>query len=792
MNNPKINQGNAVYYRNAPDNALDAEKIIRKVLSNWYWFAIALLIALAAAYLHNRYTVPLYEVRSTMLISEDKTNSPLAALYGSREGKFEGMQLMNNRENIYNQMAILGSTPIIARTLDELDFSVSYYRLGKGKDTEIYKDVPFLIIRDESLPQLVETDYYLTIGPDKKITVRTEGENVVVYDYYQGSIVKTIPRFSYEKEIVSGSKLAGDELPFTVLLNDRFDPGVPDRYKFRFHTPESLVAKYKSMLKVTLPDDYSSILHLTVQDFNVNRGIDFLNKLTEVYQFDNLDRKNENATRTIHFINAQLETISDSLSISENRLETFQSSNKMIDISTQSQQMLTELSELDKELAKRETQNKYYNYLKDYIIGAKEMETVIAPSAMGIEDPLLNSFIVRLNELITEKSSKTSIRQGSGHPTIIRLDAQIENVKRSLLESIDNIIIQSDMEIANLNERIGRYNYRIRRLPATERNFVNFERRYNIDSETYTFLLQKLSEAQIAKASSVPDSQVIEEPKMSALVKPQSRRTYAIGLMLGLIFPAAIIFLLDLFNNKITSEDDLDSITNFPVIGNVFHELSAKGRSTVVLDRPGSPASDLFRTVRSKLNLMTRGNEHPVIAVLSASPKEGKTYNVINIASSFALVPKRVVILDLDLRNSSMKTEFDVQSDSGVVDFITGSADIEKIVFKTKHPGLDVIPSGKVPPNPAEMLLDRKISELVARLKEIYDVIVVDTSPVGSVTDMLPLSEIIDATVFVVRNKFTVRKRLKEALAEVENYQMKEPGIVFFNMGKVKIGYGYY
>jgi capsular exopolysaccharide synthesis family protein len=727
-----------------------------------------------------------------MLVSEDKTNSPLAALYGSREGKFEGMQLMNNRENIYNQMAILGSTPIVARTLEELDFSTSYYRLGKGKDTEIYKDAPFHIIRDETLPQVVETDYYLTISPDKKIFVKTEGENVMVYNYSEGSFVKNISRFSYQKEIVSGSGLKGDDLPFTVLLNGRFDPGAHNRYKFRFHTPESLVAKYKAMLKITLPDDYSSILHLTVQDYNVSKGIDFLNKLTEIYQIDNLDRKNENATRTIHFINAQLETISDSLSISENRLETFQSSNKMIDISAQSQQMLNELSELDKELAKREAQNKYYKYLQDYINSAQELETVIAPSAMGIEDPLLNSFIIQLNELITEKSSKTSIRQGSGHPTIIRLNAQIDNVKRSLLESIDNIIIQSEMEIDNLNERIGRYNYRIRRLPATERNFVNFERRYNIDSETYTFLLQKLSESQIAKASSVPDSQVIEEPKWSALVKPQSRRTYAIALMLGLIFPAAIIFLLDLFNNKITSEDDLASVTNFPVIGNVFHELSGKGSSTVVLDRPGSPASDLFRTVRSKLNLMTRGKEHPVIAVLSASPKEGKTFNVINIASSFALVPKRVVILDLDLRNSKMKTEFGIQSDAGVVDYITGSADIEKIVFKTKHPGLDVIPAGEVPPNPAELLLDRKIYGLVGRLKELYDVIVVDTSPVGSVTDMLPLSEIIDATVFVVRNKFTVRKRLKEALAEVESYQMKEPGIVLFNPGKVKKGYGYY
>lgn len=414
--------GNAYYTRPPGNGAPEAEKIIRKVFSNWYWFLLAVIAALAAAYFYNHYTTPVYEIRSTMLISEDKTNSPLTALYGGREGKFEGMQLMNNRENIYNQMAIIGSTPIVSKTLEELDFSISYYLLDRGKETEIYGDVPFQILWDEKFPQLVEIDYYLTIEPGRKMTIRIEGENVLAYNYYEDRIVKTIPDVFYEKEIVPGTNLKGDFLSFTVLLNDSFDEEMQGRFKFRFNTPGALVTKYRSMLRITLPDDYSSILHLAVQDYNVNKGTDFLNKLTEVYQTDNLDSKNEYATRSIHFINAQLETISDSLSISENRLETFQSSNKMIDISVQSQQLLSELGELDKELARREAQGKYYKYLQDYINTAQELETVIAPSAMGIEDPLLNSFIVQLNELITEKSGKTSIRQGSLHPTIVRLN----------------------------------------------------------------------------------------------------------------------------------------------------------------------------------------------------------------------------------------------------------------------------------------------------------------------------------------------------------------------------------
>ena len=780
------NTGGYNFYRPSGTGEADAERIIHKVLANWYWFLPSVIVAIGLAFIYNLYTTPIYEIRSTLLISEDKSDSPLSALYGSREGKFEGLQFMNNRENIYNQIAILNSTPLVSKTLEELDFEVSYYKLGRAKVTEIYEDAPFRVIWNKKLPQVIETDFYLTIEPDKKMSIKFAGENAKLYDSKEGRIIKNLPDISFEKQGMSGTNMNIDNLPFSVLINDRFDPEAPNKYKFRFHAPESLVNKYKSLLYVTLPDDYSSILHLAVRDFNVNKGIDFLNKLTEVYQIDNLERKNENFNRTIQFIDAQLENISDSLSISANRLETFQSTNKMIDISVQSQQLLTELNELDKELASRETQNKYYKYLQEYIKSNQELETVIAPSAMGIEDPLLNSFIIQLNELITEKSSKTSIRQGSGHPAIVKLNTQIENVKRSLLESIENIIRQSEAEIEILNERINRYNYRIRRLPSTERNFVNFERKYNIDSETYTFLLQKMSEAQIAMASSVPDSQVIEEPKMSALVNPKTKKIYAIAFMLGFIIPVIIIFIQDLFNDKIVSEDDIAAITGYPVIGTVFHDQSKPASRKLLLDNPGSPASDLFRAIRRRLNLMTKGKEHPVIAFLSASPKEGKTYNVINIASSFALIPKRVVILDLDLRNPKMRKEFNIESDLGVVDYITGKAGLEEIIFQTKHPMLNVIPAGAVPPNPAEILLNNKIFELINMLKENYDIIIADSTPLGTVTDILPLSDIIDASVIIVRNKLTEKKELKNILKKVESYDMKEPGIIIYNTGRRK------
>jgi tyrosine-protein kinase Etk/Wzc len=329
----------------------------------------------------------------------------------------------------------------------------------------------------------------------------------------------------------------------TLIIQALSGSGLIHIIRWWKNTGRSLLLVYQ---KIFLPS-----LNLAVQDYNIEKGKMFLSRLTQVYLDNNLEKKNQTAERTIQFIDSQLENISDSLNISEGRLETFRSSNQVIDFSAQSQQLLAQLNQLDNEVIRHKNQNKYYNYLKEYIETNQDMETVIAPSSIGIEDPLLNSFIIQLNTLINEKTSQTSIRPNSEHPTFIQLNTQIEIVKNSLRQSINNIIRQSDIELENLELRMMEYDAQIRRLPATERNFVNFERRYRIDSETYTFLLQKLSEARIAKASSMPDGQMLEKPFLKALVSPQRNRIFSIALLLGLIFPASVILIRDLFNDKI-------------------------------------------------------------------------------------------------------------------------------------------------------------------------------------------------------------------------------------------------
>ena len=747
---------NSENLQNTHDETVDIKRIIFKYLYNWYWFVLALLLAFAAAYLYNRYTPPIYEISSTILVEEEKTSSSFT---GGTGNVFQGLGIMNSMRNINNQIAILKSTPIITRTLQELDFEVSYYAVGRIIASEQYKDVPFQVIWQHDHPQIIDADFELNISSDGQLHLKMAEQDATVYSYQENEKIKQINNFSFSKDIEPGVKIVSDNFSFTILLNEHFNPKSANNYKFKFNSTGSLIKKYREKLEVSLLNKDASILVLKIRDYNVGKGVDFLNKLTEVFQFDNLLKKNENANRTIQFISSQLQNISDSLSISETRMESFQSEHQLLDISIQSQQLLEQMKELDKERVALETQNKYYHYLRDYIQKGtgQETETVIAPSAMGIQDPLLNSLILQLNELITEKSGQTSIRQSSQHPTIVRLNAQTESVKRSLRENVENIISQSDMALDNLNKRIRGFEAQVRRLPATERNFVNIERKYKLNNETYTFLLQKLSEAQIAKASNVSDSQVIEEAQIAGTgpVEPKKMIIYVAALLIGLAFPVGIIFLKDFFNTKVNSQEDIENITNIPIIGHVFLNQNEFSSHTLVLDKPNSPASEPFRAIRTKLNLITKGKRNPIIAITSTFPKEGKSYNAVNIASAIALANKSVVLLDLDLRNSALANQFALNSDIGLVNYIIGEATPDEIVFQTKHPRLHLIPAGPIPPNPAEMLTSDKLLKLIEILKEKYDVVILDTPPVAYVADMYQLRDLIDANTFIGRHKFS-------------------------------------
>lgn len=778
--------------REKVNEALIINKIISGIVLNWRWFAFSLLLALLIAFMVNRYSKPIYEASTLILLETDRSQKSPGGTESLGSGVFEGLGMTGSMRNINNQTVVLSSTPIIEGALDELDFEVSYFSEGRIGVTERYKEVPFVVEWDKRHVQPVGLPFKLHIGTDGKLTINGTAKEVMLYDYNLKQGIRRIPELTVSGTVMPDSLFESGDYAFKIILNDRFDPKASNEYRFVFNSSQSLLFKYKSRVSIIPSVKESSILEVIVRDNNVTKAIDFLNKLAEIYQRDNLAQKNKNAQRTMDFISSQLRNISDSLWISENELQQFQTKTNVMDISYQSQQLIGQMNELDKERAELLNKDKYYSSLKDYINNGQNLESIIAPSAIGIADPLLNNLISDLNKLEVTKSTMTYIKDPD-HPKLRAINSQIESIKNSMLENANNILSQSRIALDNLNSRLGRVQALVNSLPATERNYVTIERKYKLNSETYNFLLEKYSEAQIAKASNFPDSQVIESASYRRLVSPISGRNYGIAFLLGLLLPGSIIFLKEFLSSRISSEEDIKSFTSLPIIGYIFQNTKENSSQTLLLDDPNSPACEPYRAVRGRLNLISGEKEKLVIAVTSSFSQEGKTYNAINIATSFALLKKKTVLLDLDLRNSKIRRIFGIRSDEGVVNYIDGKSTLADITFNSKHPYLSLVPAGPVASNPGEMLADDKIIRLLHELKEQFDVIIIDNLPVGLFADLFHLRDEIDVTVFVVRHQFTHHEAMKTALAEVAANKMKGVGILinYIKQSRRNFGYGH-
>ncbi|MDT8394736.1 MAG: GNVR domain-containing protein, partial [Bacteroidales bacterium] len=537
---------------------------------------------------------------------EQTQGSPLSSSGGISAEALEGFGITGSSYNLYNQQEIIRSWPIIRRTLEALQFEVSYYMEGNIQTRELYTDAPFEVIWPNGRPQLTGIDFHLTIETDGSLRLQVEGEDVGVHDYTTGNDIKRIDKVTIDTLCRAGEFIKGPHYAFTIILRPGFRPGEGSGYLFRFNTIGQLMKKYSGNLTVEITEKYSSILSLSLHDTHTGKGIDFLNKLMEVYMQDNLDQKNDYANRTIAFISSQLGSISDSLSESEQEMLDFRAENKVVNLTAQSEILLTRLTELDNRLAQLESQNKYYRYLRDYIRDNRELETIMAPSAMGVDDPLLSTLIEELNSLILEKARLGQVKSS---PRLSQLNAQIDKLKNAMLNNINDIISQGDIRLADLQDRIREAEATVGSLPATERDYVNIERRYQLNNETYTFLLQKLSEAQIARASNVPDSRVVEGATGSGMIAPRKQRTSMIALMLGFIIPALLIILRDYFSTKIYSQDEVEALTSLPILGHVYYNHDKEYHNTPVLDKPNNMASEPYRGLRNKMNLMTRGME---------------------------------------------------------------------------------------------------------------------------------------------------------------------------------------
>lgn len=780
---------------NPDEETIDLRKLFNYFIGNIHWFIISIVFALGLAFLVNRYTTKIYNISTTVLISDETKGSPFGSNAGGSLDLLSGFGMYPSLENFENQTIILQSYSQIRRTIEQLDFEVSYYGQGRISQSEIYKEAPFEVIFQKDKNQILGANFQLSIHEDGMMDISLNEGEYNLYNYDNDKFLNTIVLPEFNKTIKPGELIRTNYFDFYIKIKENFDPTAPNNYFFFFNAPHHLTIDYQKRLTLDPMSKGSSMLKISLDDNNPEKAIDFLNQLTAEYLKRNLEKKNELANNTIQFIDSQLDTISRSLHLAEKDLQNFRSKNKVMDLSFQAQQIFEQLQKLENQKMELDMQTQYYQYLLTYIEENQDVESILAPSAMGVEDPLLNSLILEINQLSVEKSSLTNIKKGADFAPLQRLDAQIRNAKNNIYENASNLVKSSNIALKELNKRIASLTVNINNLPETERQLFGIKRKFELNDNLYTYLLQRRAEAQIAKASNSADNEVIDSAMLTSNVpiKPKTMMNYIIALLMGFLVPSVVIFLKEFFNMKIDSPDVVKQITNKPIIGYIPN--SGSNGDLTIADAPDSPWAEAFRIIRSKLHFIIKDQKHPIVLVSSSVPGEGKSFVAINLAFVNAISGKKTVLVGLDLRRPQIAQRFKIDKNVGVTNYLIGEASIDEIIQKTNNPYLDIITSGIIPPNPAELIADDKTLVFLNELRKRYDYVVLDTAPMSPVSDTHHLCRLVDAILFVVRDKYTHKQILQSTLDEIKSNKLDNLSIIIndIQLNRKRFGsrYGY-
>ena len=749
-------------------DGLDLKRIITLLLRRWYLFPVAVVFTLAGGFVYNRYTVPTYLSTASILIEEEGGPS----MPGSDE-ILQGFGLRPSSQNLDNQQFILSSWTIISETLENLEFDINFYRKGRVMTASYYPDNPIKVVVHSRGQLPYNLEFSVTFEDGNRFRIATEKGA-----YYQ---LDTLARL--------GQPITHGFLSMTILPGSRFldvidiDPVV----YFRFVDHETLTANYARRLKVEPVSRDATILLLSLEGNNRQKDMDFLNQLLTVYLDRNLEKKNYESERIIDFIDDQLEGISDSLMITENRLQEFRSKNRVMDISAQGQQIIQQAMRLEEEKARLILQSNYYDYLATYLEKESTLENPIVPASMGIDDPMLAAL---LQEMITLQNEYYSGSFGEKNPLQAQLALKLNNTRESLKEALEGIAQANAMATRENNQQIRTLNSRASGLPETERQLLGIEREFKLNDVLYTFLITKQAEAQIQKASNAPDNEVIDAARSGREpIAPKKSFVYIFCFLLGLMLPAGLVLAGDAFNNKVTNEDDLKSMSRLPMVGQIPR--SEQETSKVVLEDPSSMVAEAFRSLRTRMQYFTKNAKSPVVLVTSSMPGEGKTFTALNLASVYSLAGKRTVLVGFDLRRPKLHEEFESDNKKGLTTYLIGQDNLEDIIQGTGYKNLDVIHSGPIPPNPAELIASEPAKELIGELRKKYDFVIIDSAPLGSVSDSILLAREADTTLLMVRYGKTIKSLLNLTLEEIDEIELQHVTMVYTGIRKARFKYGY-
>ncbi|MCW3108668.1 MAG: hypothetical protein JWQ09_3174 [Segetibacter sp.] len=712
---------------------LSPKELIFKYLIFLPLFIISVGISLSIAYFYLRYQIPYYNSGISILINEDRGSRG-----GSNADALDQIVLFKPRTNMANEIEILKSATLMERVVRALNLNIQYSIEGNLKRTETYNNRAFTY---ESVTQKdTNSGYTIVLQFNNKKHFKVEGLNNQWYK--------------------PGDTVHGYNGDFKINLPD--ENGVNPEYKYivQWQPPFQAAAGIAGGLSVRQLNPQASILRIDLTTEIPQKALDILNGLIKAYNNATVENKNRVIDNTVRFIDGRLLLLTSELGKVEQGLQDFRQKNEIIDIQTQGQGQYQDLKDTEEKLNEQEVQLRVIDMIYSYIANPVKKFGLV-PSSLGNDDATLQALIGNYNQLQLEREEKLK-SMPAANPAIQLLETKLENVRVSILESLSNI--RRPIEALRKNS-LNEYNSlksQVRSVPSKERELLEIARQQGIKEKLYLFLLQKREESAITMASSTSNASSIDPASSSwAPVSPDRSGTFRTAFIIGVLIPLGFIYIRELLNDKINSRTDILKGTDMPIIGEIAHHKMAD-RKVVIGAKDRSVISEQFRMARTNLQYFIIDKKNPVILVTSSMAGEGKTFTSMNLGAVWAVANKKTVILELDLRKPKISKALGLLDKKGISNYIVGDVQKEELpVEVTSTPNLYIVPAGPVPPNPSELLLDDKIKVLFNYLKANFDIIIIDSAPVGLVSDAKVLSAYADSTVFVVRQRYTPKKRLE-------------------------------
>ena len=774
--------------READDKEIDIQGLLFKYLIHWPWFVGAVIVCLISAYIYLYVATPVYNISATVLIKDDKKGGSSNNVAGLDELGLSG--LITSSQSIDNEIEVLRSKTLVKEVVNYLNLYVTYQDDDQIPSKELYKTSPVQVNMTPQEAEKLKTKVVIemVLHPQGSLDVNVKMEDKEIQKHFeklpailptnQGtlSFFQTTDSISSKKNEEVGSPVQ-DMRHITATISQ----------------PMNVARRYCENLSIEPTSKTTSVVTVSLKNSSLQRGQDFINQLLEMYNRNTNNDKNEIAQKTAEFIDERIGIISKELGSTEADLETFKRDAGITDLSSDAQIALTGNAEYEKKQVENRTQISLVEDLKKYL-GHNEYE--ILPSNVGLKDITLAAQIDRYNEMLIER--KRLLRTSTeNNPAIINLDTSIRATKANVQATLEGTLQGLFITKADLDREAKRYMRRISDAPGQERQYVSIARQQEIKAGLYLMLLQKREENAIMLAATANNAKIIDDAIADVIpVSPKRSIIYLAALCLGIAIPVVVIYMIDLTKFKIEGRADVEKLTSVPIAGDIplTDEKNTKEGSIAVFENQNNLMSETFRNIRTNIQFMLQNNKK-VILVTSTVSGEGKSFTSANLAISLSLLGKKVVIVGLDIRKPGLNKVFNLSSkEKGITQYLANpEMDLMSLVqLSDVNRNLYILPGGTVPPNPTELLARDGLDKAIEILKKNFDYVILDTAPIGMVTDTLLIGRVADLSAYVCRADYT--HKAEYTLINELFHEQKLPNLctIINGVDLKKRKYGYY